>query len=714
MRQRAWLAYLIVGFSVAGLYLFGPSALNIGPVFNAIGASSVIAILVSLKLHKPEYKAPWRLFALGQAFFVAGDIISYNYERFFHTSLPYPAISDLFYLSVYPCLIAGLLLLIRRRTPGGDRASLIDSFIIVVGASVLSWVYLMAPYAQDPTLTIFQKLISMAYPLMDLLLLAVLVRLAVGIGRRGPSFYLLTGSVVSLLAVDSIYAWILLNVSGGYATGGKLDIGWIAFYLLWGAAALHPSMRSLEEEPPEQEEEPAQSRRRLIILAGASFLAPLVQLFQVARGDPVKPAGLIAAYSMVLFSLVLIRLRGLMVDVSEHRQTERQLRETEAKYRSLVEGMPAAVYIAEFGAEGGWLYVSPRIQQITGYTAEEWMVSGELWNDRIVADDREAALEAEQRLLRGEGRLQCEYRLIGKDGRILWIREEADALPDEKGRPVALQGVMYDITEQKRIEERLREALSTEKEATQRLTALREMEKSFMQAVSHDIRTPLTTILGSATMLERDDLKLSPEDAKELTRGMAWNARRLHRLVTNLLDLDRLSASDVAENRELTDIGKLTETVLRECIDEDHPIRRDIEESVLAEVDSPQVERIVENLVTNAIRYTPPGTPIWVTIRSENDGALLIVEDAGPGVPEELRATIFEPFRQGNESVKHNPGVGIGLSLVSRFAEIHGGRAWVDEREGGGASFKVYLPRNGSSSDGGTSKRAVSYATTGE
>ncbi|MFL5736759.1 MAG: ATP-binding protein [Actinomycetota bacterium] len=714
MRQRAWIPYLVGGACLAAMYLFGPAAFNIGPIFNLFGASSVVAILVGIKLHKPEYRLPWYLFALGQAFFVTGDVISYNYERFFGTQLPYPAISDLFYLSVYPCLIAGLLLLIRRRTPGGDRASLIDSFIIVVGASVLSWVYLMAPYAQDPTLTIFQKLISMAYPLMDLLLLAVLVRLAVGVGRRGPSFYLLTGSVVSLLAVDSIYAWILLNVSGGYATGGKLDIGWIAFYLLWGAAALHPSMRSLEEEPPEQEEEPAQSRRRLIILAGASFLAPLVQLFQVFRGDPVKPAGLIAAYSMVLFSLVLIRLRGLMVDVSEHRRTERQLRETEARYRSLVEGMPAAVYIAEFGAEGGWLYVSPRIEQITGYTSEEWMVSGELWNDRIVADDRDAALEAEQRLLRGEGRLQCEYRLIGKDGRILWIREEADALPDEKGRPVALQGVMYDITEQKRIEERLREALSTEKEATQRLTALREMEKSFMQAVSHDIRTPLTTILGSATMLERDDLKLSEEDAKELTRGMAWNARRLHRLVTNLLDLDRLSASDVAENRELTDIGKLTETVLRECIDEDHPIRRDIEESVLAEVDSPQVERIVENLVTNAIRYTPPGTPIWVSIRSENDGALLIVEDAGPGVPEELRATIFEPFRQGNESVKHNPGVGIGLSLVSRFAEIHGGRAWVDERDGGGASFKVFLPRNGSSSDGGTSKRAVSFATTGE
>jgi signal transduction histidine kinase len=103
-----------------------------------------------------------------------------------------------------------------------------------------------------------------------------------------------------------------------------------------------------------------------------------------------------------------------------------------------------------------------------------------------------------------------------------------------------------------------------------------------------------------------------------------------------------------------------------------------------------------------------------VTVRSENDGALLIVEDAGPGVPEELRATIFEPFRQGNESVKHNPGVGIGLSLVSRFSEIHGGRAWVDEREGGGASFKVYLPRSASSKDAMRANGAGAYASTAQ
>jgi signal transduction histidine kinase len=100
---------------------------------------------------------------------------------------------------------------------------------------------------------------------------------------------------------------------------------------------------------------------------------------------------------------------------------------------------------------------------------------------------------------------------------------------------------------------------------------------------------------------------------------------------------------------------------------------------------------VIENLVTNAIRYTATGTPIWVSLDNDDQGLIVRVEDAGPGVSPALRDTIFEPFRQGTEQVEHSPGVGIGLSLVARFAELHGGRAWVEERDGGGSSFNVFF-----------------------
>jgi two-component system sensor histidine kinase MtrB len=117
-----------------------------------------------------------------------------------------------------------------------------------------------------------------------------------------------------------------------------------------------------------------------------------------------------------------------------------------------------------------------------------------------------------------------------------------------------------------------------------------------------------------------------------------------------------------------------------------------VAEPVVAWVDSAKVERVVENLLANAGRHTTADTPVWVRVARRDDGVLLAVEDAGGGVPRELRAAVFEPFRQGPGAAAHAPGVGIGLSLVARFAELHGGRAWVQDRPGGGASFQVLLP----------------------
>ena len=129
--------------------------------------------------------------------------------------------------------MAGLLVLVRRRNPQGDRAGVIDSLIISVGIALLSWVFLVAPNIHLSGLTALEKAVSAAYPLGDILLLAATVRLAVDNGKRAPAFYLLVGSIVSLLAVDSAYNYALLT--GTYNHQLSYDVGWIAFYLLWGA-----------------------------------------------------------------------------------------------------------------------------------------------------------------------------------------------------------------------------------------------------------------------------------------------------------------------------------------------------------------------------------------------------------------------------------------------------------------------------------------------
>jgi signal transduction histidine kinase len=249
---------------------------------------------------------------------------------------------------------------------------------------------------------------------------------------------------------------------------------------------------------------------------------------------------------------------------------------------------------------------------------------------------------------------------------------------------------MLDITSRKDAE-RLAGALEVERETARHLRDVDQMKNTFLQAVSHDLRTPLAAILGLAITLSREDVEMSVDEARDLSGRIAQNARKLDRIVNDLLDIDRLSRGIVEPALRMVNVGELVRVLVEES---DLGIERQIEvdvEPITIPVDASKVERIMENLLANTARHTPHDARVWVRVRAHDEGALLIVEDDGPGVLEELGEAIFEPFTQGDPS-SHSPGVGVGLTLVARFAELHGGRAWVQPREEGGASFRVILP----------------------
>ncbi len=240
-------------------------------------------------------------------------------------------------------------------------------------------------------------------------------------------------------------------------------------------------------------------------------------------------------------------------------------------------------------------------------------------------------------------------------------------------------------------ERRYAEAYEREREAVQRLDAQDQARNAFLTAVAHELRTPAAAVLGFASTLERVDLSLSDEERTEMVHRLARSARRLHRLLADLLDLDRIARGLLAPDLQEIDL----EPVVREAVAlseiPDHPV--DVRtEPVVARADPVQVERIVENLLTNAARHTPAGTPVWVDLRERDGGALLAVEDAGPGIPDGMRRAIFEPFSQGPSVPQHAPGVGVGLTVVAQFTRLQGGRVWVEERPGGGARFLLFLP----------------------
>jgi len=319
---HAWSVYLVGVAVLTAAYMLGHFVglhwLNSGPVYNLIGGSAVVALIVGARKNSQGRRLPWYLFALAQALFVTGDVLAYNYTRFFGVVLPFPSIADAFYLAVGPLLVAGLVLLIRERNETRSRAGLIDSLVITVAAGALSWIYLMAPYADDHTLTLGTKLISIAYPLADIMVLGVVLRLAVGGRHRGAAFGFLLAGAGMLLLTDAIYGWKLLH--GGYATGGILDVGWATFYALLGAAALHPSVGRLVERAPDSGDR--LTRPRLALLTCATLTAPIL-IF--ARGGSLQGSldrDVLVATSVVLFALVLLRMTGLV-----HRNEEAARRE---------------------------------------------------------------------------------------------------------------------------------------------------------------------------------------------------------------------------------------------------------------------------------------------------------------------------------------------------------------------------------------------------
>jgi PAS domain S-box-containing protein len=378
--------------------------------------------------------------------------------------------------------------------------------------------------------------------------------------------------------------------------------------------------------------------------------------------------------------------QGVITDVTALKEAQAHAEDAEARHRSLVEQMPAITYVED--PSGRVRYVSPQTIPMLGYTPEDWDDDVDL-RARIV-DPADAGL-----LPAPEDAAEVRdgtYRVHARDGRAVWVHDVARIVRDADGTITGRQGMLLDVTERYVARELARD-LELERQAADRLRAMDELKNTFLQAVSHDLRTPLAAILGLAVTMARDDVTFGPEETRELARRIAQNARRLDRLVTDLLDLDRITRGDVELVFRPTDVGALVNDLVEatDVLEGRHvSVRTD---PVVIAVDVPKVERIVENLLGNAAKHTPPQAHVWVEVRAWEDGALLVVEDDGPGVPPEARDRIFEAFQQaGSEASAFAPGMGVGLSLVSRFAELHDGGAWVEERPGGGASFRVFLP----------------------
>jgi HPt (histidine-containing phosphotransfer) domain-containing protein len=288
-----------------------------------VGAGSCAVAVVGMRRHRPGGAAAFYLFGAGVFLNAAGLLVEAIVTRVFKVNSS-PSLADAFWLAIYPGLIGGMGLLIRHRQAQRDWATLIDTTIIALGLGLLSWVFIIRPVASSAGSGLLALIAVVAYPVADLVVLAMMVRLLLGGGKRNAAFFLMIAAVVSLLLVDVGWAVIAQVGRAPPALHLVLSAGSLLAFALIGAAALHPSVREIAQPMPRPE---GLGRGLLAGLALASLTAPAVLMWQTSHGQ-ITDGRAIAVSSAALFLLVVARMRGLL------RRLEERTRELGARNRS--------------------------------------------------------------------------------------------------------------------------------------------------------------------------------------------------------------------------------------------------------------------------------------------------------------------------------------------------------------------------------------------
>jgi signal transduction histidine kinase len=557
---RAW-SFIAAGAVAIAIYFLLPA--NTQSVYYVVvGFISVSAIYVGTRQNLPRgSRLAWHLFALGLLCQVAGDAIFAVYEVQLNREPPSPSIADAFYLGGYPLLALGVFLVLRRLGGQTSRAAVLDSVVIFSGVALAQWIFFIDPYNHQHFGTETARLVSMAYPAVDVLLLVAFAQLIVGPGGRTLAYRLLLVSVALWVVADEIYG--LNNLT--YQGGDWIDALWLGSYVVWGAAALDPSMARIAE--PDRRRLPRLTNTRLTLLAAALLTAPAILLIERISHHRVHSYAL-GFGGAALSIVVLMRLSGLVRAVERARRSER---------------------LARREAE--------QAQQLLAYQNEQLL--------------------------------------------------ELDTLKDE-----------------------------------------------FVSNVSHELRTPLTSISGYVELMLEDERDAEKRSYLEIVDR---NAERLLGLVSDLLFSARLQGGRLELDRTEVDLHQLVVQAIESARPRAETAGVELTATTatvpIVSGEAVRLAQLVDNLVSNAIKFTPSGGRVAVRLSSEEGLVRFEVSDTGIGISEQERERLFERFfRSQNALERQIQGTGLGLYISKAIVEAHGGRIGVDSKAGEGTTFVVELP----------------------
>lgn len=368
-------------------------------------------------------------------------------------------------------------------------------------------------------------------------------------------------------------------------------------------------------------------------------------------------------------------------------QAEKALREREEKFQQFAHHAEIVFWVCELDISK-FHYISPGYEKIWGRPCADIYSYPLSFLESIHPDDLKRVIAA------AIGENACnmdeEYRIIRPDGTMRWVRDRTFPIYDEQGKLFRMAGVAKDITSRKLAEE---ESLKT----IQRERELSEAKSNFIATTSHEIRTPLATIQSSCDMLHYYTQQLSEEKKEKHFHKIETAIKRITDIVQDVLLLSEAEANALQFQPSLVDVVKLCQNIVTNITDKNenkNRIKLSVNSvNIQAYLDSKLVTHVSNNLLENALKYSPLDSKVIFHIDSTERGIIFNIKDKGIGIPSEELPYIFDSFRRA-KNVATISGTGLGLSIVKQCIEIHQGEILVDSILGEGTTVRVMFPRS--------------------
>lgn len=379
-------------------------------------------------------------------------------------------------------------------------------------------------------------------------------------------------------------------------------------------------------------------------------------------------------------------------------------RTVERRLQEILDAVPAMVAVVSL-RDGLFtpLYQSARGFASTGWANDEWERDPDFTAKLLHPEDRDHLLELQSKVRAEKASYEVEYRLRRPDGSYMWLLDMATTVHDAAGVPDFWVGFVVDISQQKATEDTLRETLRDLSAAHAEVEAISQAKSDYLSVVSHEFRTPLTSIQGYSEIMAGGGLDAA--DVREFSGIIEANAQRLGRMITDLLNLDRLESGQRRRRPVPVQLDALVQEVIASLAGISSGLEITLEKAANVppiQADPDLLTQLVTNLVGNAIKYTPAPGHIAITITCpEPDWLELRVADSGPGIPPGALESIFDRFaRLSRDELGPIAGTGLGLPIARQIAELHEGKIWAENGQVG-AQFVVRLPCGGDGAPAG-------------